>query len=168
MGQNERGFMGLRADLSDHDRGLAIGELANWLLRNSSLMDFDNASFADALQIAKELASASSATIARIDAASEQPANCEGCGRRDIAAVRAVWTEDGSSFCPTCAPPSVSPTPVNAMPPEEAASRIREIAGSRDPESGHVEADGLLVEILRRAGYGEAAQIFDDMMKWYG
>lgn len=43
----------------------------------------------------------------------EQRTMCDACGRADLAASRAVWTEDESSFCPECAP---STSPDNIQP----------------------------------------------------
>lgn len=34
----------------------------------------------------------------------EQRTICEGCGNSNLAADRAIWTDDGSSFCPECFP----------------------------------------------------------------
>lgn len=34
----------------------------------------------------------------------EQRTICEACGNSNLAHGRAIWTDDGSSFCPSCAP----------------------------------------------------------------
>lgn len=32
----------------------------------------------------------------------EQRTICEDCGNANLAHARAVWTDDGASYCPTC------------------------------------------------------------------
>ena len=34
----------------------------------------------------------------------EQRTICEDCGNANLAHDRAVWTDDGTSYCPTCRP----------------------------------------------------------------
>ena len=51
--------------------------------------------------------------------------------------------------------------------PAEFAERMRQIAKTTDPESGHQFADDLLCEVLRSLGYGEGVKIFEGMMRWY-
>lgn len=46
-----------------------------------------------------------------IQTSREQTTICEMCGNRNLAHDRAVWTEDGSSFCPPCYPREKEPTP---------------------------------------------------------
>lgn len=34
----------------------------------------------------------------------EQRTICEGCGNSNLAHSRAIWTDDGTSYCPPCFP----------------------------------------------------------------
>jgi hypothetical protein len=45
----------------------------------------------------------------------EQFTICDDCGKSDLYATDAVWTEDGSSFCPTCR--TLTPQPEVKSPP---------------------------------------------------
>lgn len=54
--------------------------------------------------------------------------------------------------------------------PEEFAdkmNRLREEAIRDDYEFPHIEADGMMCELLSSLGYEEGAKIFDDMPKLY-
>jgi len=57
-------------------------------------------------------------------------------------------------------------TPKRIITPEELVERLREIS-AYDVESGHMEADRLLCETLRRLGYDKAIDIFESLPKWY-
>lgn len=35
----------------------------------------------------------------------EQRTICEACGNSNLAHDRAAWTDDGTSYCPSCLPP---------------------------------------------------------------
>ena len=37
----------------------------------------------------------------------------------------------------------------------------------KDEESGHIEANGVLCDLLDELGYGEITEIFNDLDKWY-
>lgn len=37
----------------------------------------------------------------------------------------------------------------------------------KDEEMRHVEADGLMCDLLRSLGYEKGVQVFDSMHKWY-
>lgn len=50
--------------------------------------------------------------------------------------------------------------------PEEFAAAMAE-ASHEGPEDGHIEADALMCETLRRLGYEEGVQIFENFKKWY-
>lgn len=50
--------------------------------------------------------------------------------------------------------------------PEEFAERMRK-CNSLDTESGHIEADALMCETLRRLGYSEGIATFKSFSKWY-
>lgn len=55
----------------------------------------------------------------------------------------------------------------NSIPtPEEFAQMMRNQM-SGDNEVAHVEMDELMVELLRRLGYGEAMDVFEKQDKWY-
>ena len=54
------------------------------------------------------------------------------------------------------------------MTKEEALKRLRELAGKRDVEAAHVEADGILIDFLRAIGHDDIADAFDNLQKWYG
>ncbi len=55
------------------------------------------------------------------------------------------------------------------MTPEEFANRMKEIAAfnDRDPESTHIDADGVMCAALRELGYGAGVEIFEHMKVWY-
>lgn len=36
-----------------------------------------------------------------------------------------------------------------------------------DPEAAHFDADEILIDIVKRAGYEKTAELFDEMCKWY-
>lgn len=50
--------------------------------------------------------------------------------------------------------------------PKEFAAAMAE-AVNEGPEDGHIEADALMCETLRRLGYEEGVQIFENLKKWY-
>lgn len=55
----------------------------------------------------------------------------------------------------------------NSIPtPEEFAQMMRNQM-SGDEETAHGEMDDLMVELLRRLGYGEAMDVFEKQDKWY-
>ena len=37
----------------------------------------------------------------------------------------------------------------------------------KDPEGAHIDADEILIDIAKRAGYEKTAALFDEMCKWY-
>lgn len=37
----------------------------------------------------------------------------------------------------------------------------------KDPEEAHINADEILIDIAKRAGYEKTAALFDEMCKWY-
>ena len=37
----------------------------------------------------------------------------------------------------------------------------------KDPEEAHINADEILIDIAKRAGYKKTAALFDEMCKWY-
>lgn len=46
--------------------------------------------------------------------------------------------------------------------------RMKAIADPQeDPESAHIKADDLMVELLRDLGYDEAMDAYESMTKWY-
>lgn len=51
--------------------------------------------------------------------------------------------------------------------PEEFSQEMKRIAEIDDQETGHVKADELMLLVLRQLGYGDGADIFDKMSKWY-
>lgn len=55
--------------------------------------------------------------------------------------------------------------------PEEFVEEMRKIYDKAfvgyDQEITHVEADGLMCDLLTALGYGDGAKIFEDMPKWY-
>lgn len=74
---------------------------------------------------------------------------CEGC--RDYEAPDGCKSNGGCG---------------RVLTPEQFAECMRQ-ASKRGEEEGHIEADGVIVGLLRALGYGEGADIFDDMPKWY-
>ena len=64
------------------------------------------------------------------------------------------------------------PTP---MTPDEFRLQMKEISdgvkvesdGYSDVEASHMQADGLMLDMLKELGYGQGAEIFEKMGKWY-
>lgn len=50
---------------------------------------------------------------------------------------------------------------------EEALAEMKRIRDIEDGEDRHVAADALLIRILREHGYDEAADVWEDMEKWF-
>lgn len=55
----------------------------------------------------------------------------------------------------------------NSIPTPEEFARMMKNQMSGDEEGAHYEMDELMVELLRRLGYGEAMDIFEKQPKWY-
>lgn len=55
------------------------------------------------------------------------------------------------------------------MTPDEFATAMRAISdrSQTDPESGHADADLLLVETLRTHGYDAGCDVYSHVRKWY-
>lgn len=53
------------------------------------------------------------------------------------------------------------------MTPEEFKKEMQKIADEYGTEDGHIEADDLMIKLLKELGYEEGAEIFDRMYKWY-
>lgn len=52
---------------------------------------------------------------------------------------------------------------------KEYSEKMKEAASlsNDDAEQGHVRADYLLCELLNKLGYGEIAELFEEVGKWY-
>lgn len=50
---------------------------------------------------------------------------------------------------------------------ERVLARLRELKDEGDWEAGHIEADGLLCEMLTALGYEDIVAAFNDLGKWY-
>lgn len=48
----------------------------------------------------------------------------------------------------------------------EFARRMSELI-TNDTEENHIKADDLMVEALRKLGYGKGLKIFESIEKWY-
>lgn len=58
------------------------------------------------------------------------------------------------------------------MTPEEFKNEMQKISNQLgkkfcDEEITHLEADGLMCDVLRELGYGEGVGVFERMPKWY-
>ena len=53
------------------------------------------------------------------------------------------------------------------MTPEEFKEEMQKIVDECGTEDGHIEADNLMIKLLKELGYEEGAEIFDRMYKWY-
>lgn len=56
------------------------------------------------------------------------------------------------------------------MTPDEFAAEMRFIYDRQDRsdiEADHIEADKLLLKMLRELGYGQGCDIFEEIDKWY-
>jgi len=61
-------------------------------------------------------------------------------------------------------------TPETPPEPADVAAEMRKIkvlADAMSEEPAHIAADELLCSTLRRLGYGEAVDVFEQMPKWY-
>lgn len=56
--------------------------------------------------------------------------------------------------------------PKRIITPDELTERLSKLS-ALDTETGHMEADRLLCETLRRLGYDKAIDIFESLPKWY-
>lgn len=50
---------------------------------------------------------------------------------------------------------------------KEAVAKLEAIEKSGDTEGGHIEADGILCDVLKALGCGEVAEAFEKLDKWY-
>ena len=50
----------------------------------------------------------------------------------------------------------------------EAVEKLRESAKRRDRESAHGEEDEIVIEFLRKLGFDDVADAWDEGEKWYG
>jgi len=47
-------------------------------------------------------------------------------------------------------------------------NKMKEIyAGEYDTEEAHLDADGLMCDLLKELGFNEMVKIFEDTAKWY-
>lgn len=53
------------------------------------------------------------------------------------------------------------------MTPDEFKEKMNLIVSKKNIESGHVEMDSLMCDLLITLGYGEGVKIFDSVEKWY-
>lgn len=51
--------------------------------------------------------------------------------------------------------------------PEELAEEMRWFAQYNDQEMRHRMMDGALIDVLKKLGYTEAVEIFENTSKWY-
>ena len=52
--------------------------------------------------------------------------------------------------------------------PAEFEDKMKEIVNSgMEPDEAHIEADSLMMDILKSLGYEKGVQYFDAMEKWY-
>lgn len=49
----------------------------------------------------------------------------------------------------------------------EAAERIKRECHSNDQEADHINADGILLELLQSLGFEETVKAWNDVDKWY-
>lgn len=50
---------------------------------------------------------------------------------------------------------------------EDALAKLQALANERDIERSHAEADHVLRDLLRTLGYGDVADAWNDLKKWY-
>lgn len=55
----------------------------------------------------------------------------------------------------------------NIPTPEEFAYLMKALSGEGDLETIHSEMDDLMAKLLRKLGYGEAMDVFEEQDKWY-
>jgi len=60
-------------------------------------------------------------------------------------------------------------TPAVPISPEEFAQQVRKACDILDTELTHIEADRVLIKVLRSLGYGEGCDIYDEARRefWY-
>ena len=49
----------------------------------------------------------------------------------------------------------------------EAIKRLQELENCFDTEEAHIEADGILCELLDNQGYVKVTEIYHKLKKWY-
>lgn len=80
-------------------------------------------------------------------------------------AVAALSREERNEYNQFLLGPTMPPEMMPAAVAAEMRRISQEYAG--DPEEAHSEADALLCRVLRQWGYGEAADVFEKLHKWY-
>lgn len=65
--------------------------------------------------------------------------------------------------------PILDPTILKSpfMSPDEFLERMKEYASCNYPEEFHLNADGLMCDLLRKLGYGEGIDFFEKQERWY-
>jgi hypothetical protein len=53
------------------------------------------------------------------------------------------------------------------MTPDEALAALRELRDCGDTEAAHIDADKVLLKLLRHLGHGKIADAFDKVPRWY-
>ena len=53
------------------------------------------------------------------------------------------------------------------MTKDEAIKRLKEIQENEDQEQAHVDADGVLCELLQTLGFGDVVEEYNHIAKWY-
>lgn len=50
---------------------------------------------------------------------------------------------------------------------KKCADRIRGLGTGNNTEKAHMEADAILLEVVKRFGFAETAKAFEELPKWY-
>ena len=50
---------------------------------------------------------------------------------------------------------------------EEALEELAEIKQNKDKETAHIDADGVLCQMLSDLGYDDVVKAYHDISKWY-
>lgn len=78
----------------------------------------------------------------------EQTTICDDCGNSNLAHDKAVWTQDGASYCPTCRPHTATePDPLSPARVEAMAREYCRITGLNTQDWGYSDS-GAFISIL--------------------
>ena len=50
---------------------------------------------------------------------------------------------------------------------EQYMERMKDVGNNGDLEVAHIDADGILCELLIELGYGELIELYNEVDKWY-
>lgn len=65
--------------------------------------------------------------------------------------------------------PILDPTILKSpfMSPDEFLEKMKKCFDNESPEWGHINADNLMCDLLRKLGYGDGIDFFEKQERWY-